>query len=62
MAGDPEKTAHYYPREKLRLQVICVGAGEVTAIPSSVPHAIFTKDTPVKAVDAWSPVMETYKK
>jgi quercetin dioxygenase-like cupin family protein len=116
MAGDPAKTAHYYPREKLRLQadvdgakmwavalektmftyfevephcrferheheseqitmvlegdlyfevdtrVLCVGAGEVIAIPSSVPHAVFTKDKPVKAVDAWSPVMEMYKK
>ena len=42
-------------------RIIGVGPGEVIAIPSMVPHAVFTKDTPVKAVDAWSPVMETYK-
>ena len=42
-------------------RVIGVGPGEVIAIPSMAPHAVFTKDRPVKAVDAWSPVMETYK-
>ena len=40
---------------------ICVGPGEVIAIPSMEPHAAFTKETAVKAVDAWSPVMEKYK-
>ncbi len=42
-------------------RVIGVGKGEVIAIPSMAPHAVFTKDKPVKAVDAWSPVMERYK-
>ena len=41
--------------------VIRVGRGEVIALPSFVPHAVFTKDEPVKAVDAWSPVMEAYE-
>ena len=40
---------------------ICVKKGEVIALPSNVPHAAFTKKNPVKAVDAWSPVMEKYK-
>jgi unsaturated pyranuronate lyase len=43
-------------------RTVCVGPGEVVAIPSSVPHAVFTKAKPVKAVDAWSPVMEKYKR
>ena len=42
-------------------EVICVGPGEVIAIPSMEPHAAFTKEISVKAVDAWSPVMEKYK-
>ena len=37
-----------------------VGEGEVIAIPANVPHAVFTKELPVKAVDAWSPIMEKY--
>ena len=41
--------------------VIGVGEGEVIALPSFVPHAVFTRDEPVKAVDAWSPVREAYK-
>ena len=42
--------------------VIRVGEGEVIALPSWVPHAVFTTDEPAKAVDAWSPVREAYKK
>lgn len=41
--------------------IICVKQGEVLAIPSNAPHAAFTKQKPVKAVDAWSPVMEKYR-
>ncbi len=41
--------------------VFSVGPGEVIALPSLVPHAVFTKEEPVKAVDAWSPVMGKYK-
>jgi quercetin dioxygenase-like cupin family protein len=41
-------------------QVITVKAGEVIAIPSNVPHAVFTREHPVRAVDAWSPVREHY--
>ncbi len=40
---------------------ICVKKGEVIAIPSDIPHAVFTTKSTVKAVDAWSPVMEKYK-
>lgn len=43
-------------------KVIAVKEGEVIAIPSNVPHAAFTKEKRVTAVDAWSPVMEKYKK
>ena len=41
--------------------VIGVKAGEAIAIPSNAPHAVFTTETAVKAVDAWSPVMEKYR-
>ena len=37
-----------------------VKAGEVIAIPSSVPHTVWTEESPVTAVDAWSPVMKKY--
>lgn len=40
---------------------ICVKKGEVIAIPSDIPHAVFTAESNVKAVDAWSGVMEKYK-
>jgi quercetin dioxygenase-like cupin family protein len=43
-------------------KIIGVKEEEVIAIPSGVCHAVFTKDKPVKAVDAWSPVMEKYRK
>jgi len=38
-----------------------VKEGETIAIPSNVPHAVFTADKSVKAVDAWSPVMSKYR-
>lgn len=41
--------------------VHCIRAGEVMAIPSSIPHAVWTEALPVKAVDAWSPVMRKYE-
>lgn len=43
-------------------RTISVKQGEVIAIPSCVPHAVYTKEKSVKAVDAWSPVMERYRK
>jgi amino-acid N-acetyltransferase len=43
-------------------QVISVGKGEVIALPSNIPHAAHTTDEAVKAVDAWSPVREKYRK
>lgn len=43
-------------------EVIGVKAGEAIAIPSNAPHAVFTTDLAVKAVDAWSPVMDKYRK
>lgn len=41
--------------------VIGVKAGEAIAIPSNAPHAVFTTEAAVKAVDAWSPVMDKYR-
>jgi len=41
-------------------RLACVGRGEVIAVPANVPHAVFTKDLPVRAVDAWSPLMDKY--
>jgi amino-acid N-acetyltransferase len=40
--------------------VVRVQEEEVIAIPSRVPHAVFTKDRPARAVDAWSPVEQRY--
>ncbi len=37
-----------------------INAQEVIAIPSSVPHAVWTEESRVTAVDAWSPVMRKY--
>ncbi len=37
-----------------------VGPGEVLAIPSNVWHATRAGDTPVRAVDAWSPPRAAY--
>ncbi len=37
-----------------------VRQGEVIAIPSNLPHAVFTKDNAARAVDAWSPIMDRY--
>lgn len=42
-------------------KVIGVKAGEVIAIPANAPHAVFTREEAVKAVDAWSPAMAKYK-
>lgn len=42
-------------------RVVAVQAGEVIAIPAHAPHAVFTRETAVKAVDAWSPVMAKYQ-
>ena len=41
-------------------RTICVEAGEVIAIPSSVPHAVSTRERPARAVDAWSPIPPHY--
>ncbi len=37
-----------------------IRAGEVIAIPASVPHSVWTELLAVTAVDAWSPVMRKY--
>lgn len=37
-----------------------VKGGEVIAIPSNVPHAVFTEERATRAVDTWSPVMGKY--
>jgi amino-acid N-acetyltransferase len=41
--------------------VYCVRSGEVIGIPSCAPHAVWTQESPVKAIDAWSPVMKKYE-
>ena len=43
-------------------KVHLLNAGDVIAIPSNVPHSVFTRESSAKAVDAWSPVMNKYKK
>lgn len=47
---------------ELEEESVCVKKGEVIAIPSMEKHAAYTKQLPVKAVDAWSPVMKKYNK
>lgn len=42
-------------------KVFEVKAGETIAIPSNVPHSAYTMAAAVKAVDAWSPVMNKYQ-
>ena len=42
-------------------KIVGVKAGEAIAIPAHAPHAVFTGEAAVKAVDAWSPVMTKYK-
>ena len=42
-------------------KVIGVKAGEVIAIPANAPHSVFSGEAAVKAVDAWSPVMDKYR-
>ncbi|MBC7962225.1 MAG: cupin domain-containing protein [Steroidobacteraceae bacterium] len=42
-------------------KVIGVKAGEAIAIPAHAPHAVFSGEAAVKAVDAWSPVMAKYR-
>ena len=37
-----------------------VGPGEVIAVPSNQPHAVWTEAEPVTAFDAWSTVMAKY--
>ncbi len=41
-------------------QVYPIKPGEVIAIPSSVPHAVWTGALASTAVDAWSPAMKKY--
>lgn len=47
---------------ELDAETYCVRPGDVIAIPSDLPHAVFTTDKHVKAVDAWSPVMPQFLK
>lgn len=44
------------------VRTVAVRSGEVIAIPSSVPHAVFTRSQSVKAIDAWSPPMGKYRR
>jgi len=38
-----------------------VGPGDVIAIPSNLPHAVYTNETRARAIDAWSPVMPQFR-
>ena len=63
---------HQHPSEQITMvlsgalffevndEVIAVGQGEVIALPCHVPHAVFTREQAVTAVDAWSPIPEKY--
>ncbi|MDO8281827.1 MAG: arsenic resistance N-acetyltransferase ArsN2 [Thermodesulfovibrionia bacterium] len=42
-------------------KVYPVKSGDVIAIPSNIIHSVFTRESSVKAVDAWSPIMNKYK-
>jgi quercetin dioxygenase-like cupin family protein len=42
--------------------IVGVKKDEVIALPSGIPHRVFSREQFVRAVDAWSPVMEKYKK
>jgi quercetin dioxygenase-like cupin family protein len=46
---------------ELEGRMIPVQAGEAIAIPGNLPHAVFTRDRPARALDAWSPVPERYR-
>lgn len=71
---DSSFPAHHHESEQITMvldgelffktddSIICVKAGEVVAIPSDVLHGVYTKEKSVKAIDAWSPVMDKYKK
>jgi quercetin dioxygenase-like cupin family protein len=39
----------------------CLRPGDVIAIPSNLPHAVYTTQMRVRAIDAWSPVMARYR-
>jgi len=41
-------------------KTICLEPGTVIAIPLNAPHAAYTKDKRVIAVDAWSPIRHEY--
>lgn len=45
---------------ELANDTFCLKKGEVIVIPSNIPHAVYTQDKQVKAIDAWSPVMPQY--
>ncbi len=38
-----------------------VKKGEVIAIPSNVPHSVFTKEKSARTFDAWSPINNRYE-
>lgn len=42
-------------------RVLRVGAGEAIAIPSLIPHAVYTADMKAVAFDAWSPPPARYR-
>ena len=42
-------------------RLVRVGAGDVIAVPSLVSHAVYSKESAARAVDAWSPVPEKYR-
>ena len=43
-------------------RTVCLNKGEVIAIPSNIAHSVYTLNKGAKAIVAWSPVMEQYKR
>ena len=43
-------------------KTVCLRPGDAIAVPSNIPHAVFTRSRPARAVDAWSPVMAKYRR
>jgi len=46
---------------KMDDKTVRLQAGEAIAVPSNLPHSVYTKAKAVKAVDAWSPIMPMYQ-
>ena len=64
--------AHSHPSEQITLVlegelyfeigdgITQIGPGEVMAIPANVEHAVFTRTSAARTIDAWSPINTRY--